>query len=184
MHPAVLNLVLTLGLMQVANFFKIDKEENVNIIRIAYGAMQAISFAALLIVWRKVVAINDRSPLVYVESKNPLDRTETETVRITVRDYDVQKILETARSQAIAIAIMGFMHYKWGYIRPLFLQAVLGLKGMYQQNLVKVHLLGEPATGGLARPWKTASPFGETVKPTTEKALKAEQRKAAKKKGL
>ncbi|KAJ3165103.1 hypothetical protein HDU88_004822 [Geranomyces variabilis] len=184
MHPAVLNLVLTLGLMQVANFFKIDKEENVNIIRVAYGAMQAISLAALFVVWRKVVAINDRSPLVYVESKNPLDRTETETVRITVRDYDVQKILETARSQAIAIAIMGFMHYKWGYIRPLFLQAVLGLKGMYQQNLVKVHLLGEPATGGLARPWKTASPFGETVKPTTEKALKAEQRKAAKKKGL
>ncbi|KAI8919248.1 hypothetical protein PhCBS80983_g00248 [Powellomyces hirtus] len=182
MNPAITNLVVVFGLMQVANKFQLDKEENTAYLRAAYLTMQAIAFTALFIVYRKVVSRNDQTPLIYEEAKSALEPSNVETIRTTVRDYDVKKLIEAARSQLIAMAMIGFMHYKWGYLRPLLLQSVLGLKAIYQAQLVQVHLVGTPATGALARPWKVPSPFGQTVKPTTEKELKAKEKREAKKK--
>jgi hypothetical protein len=41
------------------------------------------------------------------------------------------------------------------------MQAVMGLKGIYDAKEVHIHLLGQPATGDFQRPFKAApSPFG------------------------
>ncbi|KAJ3015164.1 hypothetical protein HKX48_004745 [Thoreauomyces humboldtii] len=182
MNPAITNLVLVFGLMQVANKFELDKEENTNVLRATYLGMQLITFAALGFVYMKVSAKNDQTPMIYEESKGVIDPGNSETIRTTVRDYDVKKLVEQIRSQALAIAMIGFMHFKWGYLRPLLLQSILGLKAIYQAQLVQVHILGRPTVGELARPWKVASPFGATAKPVSEKEVKQKEKRAAKKK--
>ncbi len=56
--------------------------------------------------------------------------------------------------------MMVVMHGYFGYTQPLFIQALMGLKGLYDAKLVAIYLLGKPAEGDLARPFKAASMFG------------------------
>ncbi|KAK3639931.1 phosphate transporter (Pho88), partial [Elasticomyces elasticus] len=35
--------------------------------------------------------------------------------------------------------------------------SIIPLKGAFEGNLVKVHVLGQPASGDLKRPWKAAA---------------------------
>ena len=48
------------------------------------------------------------------------------------------------------------------YTQPLFIQALMGLKNLYDAKVVAIHVLGKPADGDLKRPFKAASMFGRT----------------------
>lgn len=54
------------------------------------------------------------------------------------------------------VAMMVFLHGYMGYTQPLFIQALMGLKGLYDSNEIKIHILGTPAIGDLKRPFKSA----------------------------
>ncbi len=56
--------------------------------------------------------------------------------------------------------MMGFLHVYMKYTQPLFIQSLMGLKGLYDAKPVAIHLLGKPAVGDLKRPFKAASMFG------------------------
>ncbi|KAK0251442.1 phosphate transporter (Pho88), partial [Friedmanniomyces endolithicus] len=43
------------------------------------------------------------------------------------------------------------------YTNPLLIQSIIPTKGAFEGNLVKVHVLGYPASGDLKRPWKAAA---------------------------
>lgn len=60
----------------------------------------------------------------------------------------------------MGIAMMGFMHLYLKYTQPLFIQALMGLKNLYDAKLVSIHILGKPPTGDLQRPFKTPGMFG------------------------
>jgi hypothetical protein len=60
----------------------------------------------------------------------------------------------------MGIAMMGFMHVYMKYTQPLFIQALMGIKNLYDAKPVHIHLLGRPAVGDLKRPFKVASMFG------------------------
>ena len=60
----------------------------------------------------------------------------------------------------MGIAMMAVMHLYFKFTQPLFIQALMGFKGLYDSNLVSIHILGKPATGDLKRPFKVASMFG------------------------
>jgi hypothetical protein len=57
-------------------------------------------------------------------------------------------------------AMMSVMHIYLKYTQPLFIQALMGLKNLYDAKPVSIHLLGRPAEGDLKRPFKVASMFG------------------------
>jgi hypothetical protein len=48
------------------------------------------------------------------------------------------------------------------YTQPLFIQALMGLKNLYDAKPVAIHIVGKPAEGDLKRPFKAASMFGGT----------------------
>jgi hypothetical protein len=48
------------------------------------------------------------------------------------------------------------MHGYLKYTNPLLIQSIIPLKGVFDNNLVKIHLLGSPASGELKRPFKAA----------------------------
>lgn len=51
------------------------------------------------------------------------------------------------------------------YTQPLFIQALMGLKTLYDAKPVSIHLLGKPAEGDLKRPFKVGGMFGGTSQP-------------------
>ena len=81
----------------------------------------------------------------------------------------------------LGAAVVVFMHVKWGYLRPLLLQSVLGLKTLAAAPIVQVYVLGYKPEGELARPWK-APGLGQQTEGPTPKELKAQEKKEAKKK--
>jgi hypothetical protein len=52
--------------------------------------------------------------------------------------------------------MMAVMHIYFKYTQPLFMQALMGLKGIYDAKIVAIHLFGKPAVGDLKRPFKAA----------------------------
>lgn len=72
------------------------------------------------------------------------------------------------------------MHLKWGYLRPLLLQSVLGLRTLSSAQIVQVYIFGYPATGDLKRPWKGPAAIGQSEGPTS-KEIKQKEKKDEKK---
>ena len=46
------------------------------------------------------------------------------------------------------------------YTQPLFVQALMGLKNLYDAKTVHIHVLGKPAEGDLKRPFKAGGFMG------------------------
>ncbi len=89
-----------------------------------------------------------------------MDPSDVDVITTTVEGYDKKQVLSQLFQYAVGIGMISLMHFKWGYIRPLTLQAVLGLKALFEVPLVKVHVLGQQPVGALARPWKPKALFG------------------------
>lgn len=57
--------------------------------------------------------------------------------------------------------MMGFLHVYMKYTQPLFVQALMGLKNLYEAKPVAIYIFGRKAEGDLKRPFKGApSLFG------------------------
>ena len=128
--------------------------------------------------------ILDTTPLTYTEAKNPLEPDNVQVIDTTIQAYDLKQLMSQAQQAAIAIAILAFIHFKWGYIRPLTLQCILGLRTVASTPLVQLHLFGKQAVGEFARPFKPKSVFGDLQqqeKPSV-KEVKAKEKKELKKK--
>lgn len=98
-------------------------------------------------------------------------------VTTTVRDYDLSETSKLVRSSShlstptslnvlqlrsayMGIAMMAVMHIYFKFTQPLFIQALMGFKNLYDAKPVAIHILGKPATGDLQRPFKVPSMFG------------------------
>ena len=77
-------------------------------------------------------------------------------VTTTVQEYDNSQLKSLYKSQLMGVGMMAVMHLYFKYTNPLLIQSIIPAKGAFEGNLVKVHLLGQPAVGDLKRPWKAA----------------------------
>jgi len=61
---------------------------------------------------------------------------------------------------------MTFLHLYLKYTQPLFVQAIMAFKSLYEAKTVKIHVLGQKADGDLKRPFKSgAGLFGGVYHP-------------------
>jgi hypothetical protein len=82
---------------------------------------------------------------------------EPKPVTTTIVEYDRQQLRSLLRAQLMGVGMMVVMHFYFKYTNPLIIQSIIPLKGVFEGNLVKIHLLGKPASGELKRPWKANS---------------------------
>lgn len=101
----------------------------------------------------------DRTVLKYVEPAPMGSTEEPKAVTTTVQAYDKQQLRGLYKGQLMGVGMMAVMHLYFKYTNPLLVQSIIPLKGAFEGNLVKVHLLGKPASGDLKRPWKAAQGF-------------------------
>ena len=55
--------------------------------------------------------------------------------------------------------MMCVMHLYFKYINPFLIQSIIPLKGAFEGNLAKIHLLRQSAVEELKRPWKAVGGF-------------------------
>jgi len=171
MSSQVQNLVISLVAMQVARKIPFDNPEVLNYVRIAYAAMQLFQLAVYYYTSTVIKKKNDQTVLKYVEAPNPMASDGGgNLVTTTNRDYDLGETTKLVRSVYMGLAMMGFLHVYMKYTQPLFIQSLMGLKGLYDAKPVAIHLLGKPAVGDLKRPFKAASMFGASADPQVDKA--------------
>ncbi|RDX41835.1 inorganic phosphate transporter [Lentinus brumalis] len=181
MNPAVTNLIISLGAMQLAKRVPFDDPEVLTYVRIAYVVTQVTVLAVYYYVGQQIKKKNDLTVLKYVEP-NAMDKDNSKLITTTVRDYDLAETSKLVRAVYFGCAMMAFMHIYLKYTQPLFIQALMGLKTLYDAKLVRIHLLGKPAEGDLKRPFKVGGMFGAASDPQTDKAAVAEAEKRVGKK--
>lgn len=84
---------------------------------------------------------------------------EGKLVTTTVHAYDLQQLRSMFKSQLMGVGMMAVMHIYFKYTNPLLIQSIIPLKGAFEGNLVKIHVLGQAASGELKRPFKAAGGF-------------------------
>ncbi len=50
--------------------------------------------------------------------------------------------------------MMGFLHVYMKFTQPLFIQALMGIKNLFEAKPVKLYIFNKPAEGDLKRPFK------------------------------
>jgi len=182
MNSGIQNLLISLGAMQLARKIPFEDPLVLNYVRLAYVVSQLVMLAAYYYVSIAVKRKNDQTVLKYVEPPAPMSQESGQLITTTVRDYDLSETSKLLRSAYMGIAMMAGMHIYFKFTQPLFIQAIMGFKNIYDAKLVAIHILGSPATGDLKRPFKAASMFGPSNSPQTDAASIAEAEKRVGKK--
>ncbi|KAJ8503504.1 hypothetical protein ONZ45_g10806 [Pleurotus djamor] len=179
MNSGVQNLMISLGAMQIARKIPFDDPEVLTYVRIGYVASQIIILGVYYYVTLTIKKKNDQTVLKYVDSPNPMSQEPGQLVTTTVKDYDLAETSKLIRSVYMGIAMMAFLHGYMKFTQPLFIQALMGIKNLFDAKPVSIHVLGKAAEGDLKRPFKGApGMFGMAAPgPQTDAASIAEAEK-------
>lgn len=104
--------------------------------------------------------MTDMTTLKYVEPAPMGSSEDPKLVTTTIYSYDSSQLASMFKSQLMGIGMMGVMHLYFKFTNPLLVQSIIPLKGAFEANLSKIHLLGYAATGDLKRPWKATGLAG------------------------
>lgn len=170
MNAGLQNIFISLGAMQLARRIPFDDPVVLNYVRLGYITSQIIILGTYFYVSYKVKQKNDQTVLKYVDQPSPMSSTSGGLVTTTVRDYDLSETSKLLRGAYFGIAMMAFFHFYLKYTQPLFVQALMGLKNLYDAKPVAIHIFGRPADGDLKRPWKAQSMMGPAGGPQTDSA--------------
>jgi len=157
--PQITNLVIILGMMQVAKKIPFDDPNVLNTIRAVYVASNLLIFGIYLYIQNQIDKKKDMTTLKYVEPAPLGSSEEGKLVTTTVQAYDKGQLKNAMRAQMFGIAMMAFMHLYMKYTNPLLIQSIIPLKGAFESNLTKIYIYGQPATGDLKRPFKAGGGF-------------------------
>jgi len=154
-NPAVTNLVISLGAMQLGKQLPMQDPQFIQYLRIGYVASQLLAVGIYLFITMRIRKKNDMTTLKYVQPPSPMSQEPGGLVTTTVKDYDLSETGKLIRGLFIGIAFMGFLHVYMKYTQPLLLQGIMTLKGVFESKPAMLYLFGKKAEGDLARPFKT-----------------------------
>jgi len=157
MNPAITNLVIILFLVQLAKKIPMEDPNVVNGFRALYVLSNLIVMGIYFYCKLQIDKKNDMTVLKYVEPAAMGSAEEPKAVTTTIADYDRGQLRSLIRAQLMGVGMMCVMHFYFKYTNPLIIQSIIPLKSAFEGNLVRVHLLGKPASGDLKRPWKANS---------------------------
>ncbi|KAK3114525.1 phosphate transporter (Pho88) [Teratosphaeriaceae sp. CCFEE 6253] len=155
--PAHTNLVIILVMMQVSKKIPFEDPNVLNGIRALYVVSNLIIAGVYFYTKMQIDKKRDMTVLKYVEPAPMGSTEEPKAVTTTVHAYDLSQLRGLLKAQLMGVGMMGVMHIYFKYTNPLLIQSLIPLKGAFEGNLVKVHVMGVPAAGDLKRPWKAAA---------------------------
>ena len=184
MNNPILNIGLVFGVYQAVNYFKLASVENTLFIRVFYFASLALQLSVMAYIRSLILKVNDTTALVYLEPKKPFDDTPQTTTETTVAEYDISQTNAQFTQMASSAAIIGFLHFYWGYLPPLIMQGLMGVKNLWAVPVFRIWILNEEPLGELSRPFKVKNMFEGLAEPVGPKEAKKLEKKAEKKKAI
>ncbi|CAO3611193.1 unnamed protein product [Mucor fragilis] len=185
-HP-LFNMGFFLFVRQVTKNMDLDNSSYIGAIRGLYLGSQLLiillSFYLMSVIRKK----NDTTPLRYVEpgAQNWDGSEKADTlINTTNMDYDIADVEKQLKQGFTAIAIVAFLHLKFGYVQPLLIQSIMGFKTFFMTKEARIHLFnGKTSSGELRRPFRVEGPFSmvsEKRQPKTDKGSIKKAEKALK----
>ncbi|KAJ2490102.1 phosphate transporter (Pho88) [Coemansia sp. RSA 2050] len=150
-------MAVIFGTMHVVKRAGLESPEYAPFIRTAYAVATALMIGFTFYLKSLIQKKNDTTALEYNDpapGNQGAPRIETTFCR-----YDLGEVAKLQKSSLFTIAIVAFMHFKFGYIQPLILQTLLPMLNLYKSQLFQIHILGKPAVDSLKRPWTPENPF-------------------------
>lgn len=178
------NLVVTLGVMQIARKINFDDPNILFYVRTLYITSNIIIAIAYFIQYSKIQRKNDLTTLKYVEPAAPMSgKTVPELITTTVKEYDMLELQKAAKSALMGVGMMAVMHVYFKFTQPLLVQSILPVKNAFETKLAAIHVFGKPASGDYKRPFKAAPGlFGAAAEPATDKkSIEAAEKATVKK---
>ncbi|KAJ9078758.1 phosphate transporter (Pho88) [Entomophthora muscae] len=163
---AALSFGLVLGLSQVARFLDVSNPAILWSVRAIYALTTSAFYFILFYCHKEIIRQNDSKEISYVEKPSMLvdEGNGAVTIIATHCEYDSDELKKFARNSFLSVAISVFLHFKFGYLQPIFIQSVMPLKNLMSNPIVRIHLLKHPAEGVLRRPFKVSTnPFMGTA---------------------
>ncbi|KAH6608215.1 inorganic phosphate transport PHO88 [Trichoderma cornu-damae] len=157
--PQITNLMIILGMMQVTKRIPFEDENVLNIVRAVYIGSNLLIAALYFYIQLQINKKKDMTTLKYVEPPPMGSSEEGKLVTTTIHAYDLGQLRQAWRGQLMGIAMMSFMHLYMKYTNPLVIQSIIPVKSVFESNLAKIHIFGQPASGDLKRPFKQAQGF-------------------------
>ncbi|KAF9431842.1 hypothetical protein BGZ76_011632 [Entomortierella beljakovae] len=152
-------MAIVMGSMQVTNRLDIEDTRTKQIILGTFITSQLLVLGVHHIIQRRINSKNDTTPLSYTDQPKPFSNEEPKVVSTTIKAYDLEQNSQAQKQIFFSLALMIFLHFQFGVIRPLIVQSILPLKNVFDSKWAQIHLFDKPAEGDLKRPWKAESPF-------------------------
>ncbi|KAJ1668955.1 phosphate transporter (Pho88) [Coemansia sp. RSA 1694] len=150
-------MAVIFGTMHVVKRAGLENPEYALYLRTAYAVATALMISFTFYLKSMIQRKNDTTALEY---NDPAPGSQgAPRIETTVCRYDLAEVAKLQKSSMFTIAIVAFMHFKFGYIQPLILQTLLPMLNLYKHQLFQIHILGKPAVDGLKRPWVPENPF-------------------------
>lgn len=164
MNENLKRMGMSLGLVYVSKAC-IDTENATHVlaIRMLYVTVQLLLAGILFYLYIQAGNNQDNAVVKCREERGMLDdpKEEKPMEKITVAEYDQRQVVKQAKQNIMGLVITGLVHYKWGYIPPLVLQAVLTPYQLSNVPLIRIYFKKERAVGELRRPWKQNDAFSQ-----------------------
>lgn len=174
MYSQILSLALFFGLNMVVKHFRLADPGYLLYTRVAFATGQAIFIGTLLLVQARIAAKADKTPVDVTVPAAPFSGQQPTKARVTAEEYDRQELSKALRGAIFQLALFVGIHYFFKSNQILIFQAILPLKNLLSVPLFRIHILGQPATGDLARPFvEPPSPFADLLKELQQPAGEA-----------
>lgn len=85
-------------------------------------------------------------------------------------EYDLDQVNTQLKQNFTSLAIIAFIHLKFGYVQPLLMQSIMGFKAFFMTKEARIHYLhGNTTTGELRRPFAVEGFWNARRQPKTDK---------------
>eukprot|EP01118_Nematostelium_gracile_P006866 TRINITY_DN2216_c0_g1_i1.p1 TRINITY_DN2216_c0_g1~~TRINITY_DN2216_c0_g1_i1.p1 ORF type:complete len:199 (+),score=55.32 TRINITY_DN2216_c0_g1_i1:105-701(+) len=152
------DLVVMLPLIYGMNQIDWTVEDNIFKVRIGYAVATAVTFLGWLYVAYLVQSTPNTKTIRVPKQPSFSAPSEGGYENMTIQDYDLSQVKKGFQQVAIGILIVGFVHWKWAIVQPLFMQCFLTPIQLYKNPIFKIYALGNK--GDIEkRPFADENPF-------------------------
>merc|ERR1712190_556402 len=124
----------------------------------------------------RISAMKDSDTKIHVPEVKSMGQVVSPAVDQTPKEYDTTKVKEQAKQAVMSAVILCGVYYKWQYLMPVVLQALMTPVQLYESPLFQLHIMNAK---DVKRPFPTPNPFGlpSTPEAPAPAAVKEEKEK-------
>jgi hypothetical protein len=139
-------------------YLPFDEDQNILVGRALYAAKLIITFLVAALVYVKIQSSKYKPTDVVKEHEDG----GSIVPQMNFGEYDKSQVMKFLKAQIVPTAITLFIHYKFSYVQPLYIQFVLSMISVYDWPLFQIYVLKRDSSSDktLRRPFETAKTPG------------------------